>query len=201
MKTFIRALSLFTLVALAFPAAAAPLSTEEALADRVLGDPDAPVEMIGYESLTCPHCASFHADAWPELKEKYIETGKVKFVYRDFPFDALGLRAAMMARCAPQDKYFGTIEALYKSQRHWTRADDPMKALEGIARLAGLDSESFDACMANNDLLDGLLLIRQNAETGEFEVSSTPTFIINGVKIEGARPLADYESIFAPMIE
>jgi len=180
--------------------AAEPVSTEEALADKVLGNPDAPVEIIAYESLTCPHCASFHHNAWPEIKEKYIDTGKAKFVFRDFPFDAIGLRASMMARCMGDERYYGILDVLFNSQSQWTRAEDPMKALAGIGRLAGLDQAAFDACMANEELMDGILKGRQRGQS-EFEVSSTPTFIINGTKVVGAQPFEAFAEVIAPLTE
>lgn len=180
--------------------AAQEVSTEEAVADKVLGSPDAPVEMIAYESLTCPHCASFHAEAWQTIKSTYVDTGKLRFVYRDFPFDPVGLRAGMMARCLGNERYFGMIEILYKTQAQWATADDPLAALAGIGRLAGLSAEGFEACMANQALMDGILERRQAGER-DFEVSSTPTFFINGHKIVGARPFEVYEEVIAPLVE
>ncbi len=180
------------------PALAEPVSTEQALADKVFGSADAPIEIVAYESLTCPHCASFHANAWHDIKEKYIDTGKARFILRDFPFDALGLRAAMMARCAGDERYYGIVEVLFKSQMQWARAQDPMQALAGIGRLAGLSEADFEACMANEALLEGILKGRQEAEA-KFDVSSTPTFIINGTKVVGAQPFEEFDKVMAPM--
>jgi protein-disulfide isomerase len=180
--------------------AAEPVSTDEALADKIVGDPNAPVEVIAYESLTCPHCAAFQRETWPELKEKYVDTGKVKFIFRDFPLDAVGLHAAMMARCTGDERYFGVIDVLFNSQSEWARAKDPMKALAGIGRLAGLDEAAFDACMADEALMDGILKRRQEAQN-EFDVSSTPTFIVNGTKVVGAQPFEKFDEIIAPLTE
>ena len=115
--------------------------------DRVLGKADAPITIIEYASLTCPHCADFDKEVLPELKTKYIETGKAKLVYRDFPLDQWAMRAAMLARCAPADKYFSFIDVLFQNQITWATAKDPMAALEKIGKLGGVSSEQFNACM------------------------------------------------------
>ncbi len=200
MRKILAAIAVLAVTQFATGHADAQSSTEVALADKVLGDENAPVEIIAYESLTCPHCASFHQNAWPEIKKQYVDTGKAKLVFRDFPFDAVGLRAAMMARCADEERYFGLLEVLFKSQVDWSRAQDPMKALEGIGRLAGLDEAAFDACMADEALMDGILKRRQEAQS-EFDVSSTPTFIINGTKVVGAQPFEAFDEVIAPLAE
>lgn len=169
------------------------LPTEEALAERMLGDPNAPVEMIEYVSMTCPHCADFHNDKLPALKEKYIETGKVKLIVRDFPFDRLGAMAAMMARCGNPDRYFQFVDVLFKQQRSWTRSEDPVGALMKIGQLGGLSPDDFTACMDNEALLNGILEQRIQASE-EFEVNSTPTFIINGEKIAGNQSMETFEA-------
>ena len=197
-----RITALFALGALALavialpqaPAHAAPLSTEEALQERVLGDPNAPVEIIEYASLTCPHCAAFHADKLPEIKKKYIDTGKAKLIARDFPFDRLGAMGAMMARCANPNRYHQFLDVLFKQQAKWTRSNDPVGELQKIGKLGGLSEEDFAACMQNEDLLTGILESRQAGVT-EHEVNSTPTFIINGEKVIGNVPLDDFISV------
>lgn len=175
---------------------AEPLATADALADRVLGDPNAPITIIEYSSLTCPHCASFHAETLGKLKEDYIDTGKVKLIYRDFPFDAVGLRAAMLARCSNPDRYFGFLDVLFKTQEKWSRDADPIGALRNMAKLAGVTEEEFDACMANTELQDGILARRIEAQQ-QFGVSSTPTFIINdgAERVVGARPIEEFRKI------
>ena len=195
--------ALFAAVALAFGATitpvlgpqalAEPLSTQDALAERVLGEATAPVEMIEYSSLTCPHCAAFHAEKLPELKKKYIDTGKVRFIQRDFPFDRLGAMGAMMARCANPLRYHQFIDVLFKQQNQWTRSNDPVGALVGIGKLGGLSEKDFQACMQNEELLNGILQMRQQGVT-EYEISSTPTFIINGEKLVGNQSLEDFEA-------
>ena len=201
MRKFVAVLGTLIVVALAAGGLRAePVSTEDALADKVMGSPDAPIEIIAYESMTCPHCASFHANAWHDIKAKYIDTGKARFILRDFPFDAVGLRAAMLARCTGDKRYYGVVEILFKSQTQWARAEDPMQALAGIGRLAGLSEADFDACMGNQALMDGILAGRQTAQR-EFDVSSTPSFIINGTKVVGAQPFEEFDKVLAPMAE
>jgi len=194
--------ALFAAVALAFGATftpilgpqalAEPLSTEDALAERVLGDATAPVEMIEYSSLTCPHCAAFHVEKLPELKKKYIDTGKLRLIQRDFPFDQPGAMAAMMARCANPMRYHQFIDVLFKQQAQWSRADNPAAALAQIGKLGGLSEKDFQACMQKEDLLNGILQMRQQG-VADYEISSTPTFIINGEKIVGNQSLETFE--------
>lgn len=175
-------------------AVAAPLSTEEALAERVLGAADAPVTMLEYSSLTCPHCASFHVNTLPILKEKYIDTGKLQIVYRDFPLDRAGAIAAMMARCVPTTSYFPVLDVLFKNQRGWAGSEDPVGALARIGAQAGLGIDDFNACLQNQQLLDGVLRMRQEGSQ-KFEITSTPTFIVNdSEKIAGAQDVSVFEA-------
>ena len=129
------------LVALLFASTASAQSVDAglALSERVLGDPAAPVEIVAYESLTCPHCAAFHAETYDALKERYIDTGKVRFVYRDFPLDGTALRASMLARCTAPEQYFGMLEILFRSQQNWARSHDAVGALSQIGRMAGCE--------------------------------------------------------------
>lgn len=164
------------------PARAADQTVEEMLADRVLGDPDAPVTIYEYSSLACPHCANFHAEVLPQMKEKYIDTGKAKLVYRDFPTGSDGgaraTVAAMLARCAPPAQYFGFLDVLFRTQGGWLSAPDPIAALAQIGQLGGIDAQSFSACMENEALFNGIrnAQVRYGKELG---VESTPTFIFN----------------------
>ncbi|HZH26604.1 MAG TPA: DsbA family protein [Azospirillaceae bacterium] len=158
-------------------------------AERVLGNPNAPVTVIEYSSLTCPHCANFHNNILPQLKADYIDTGKVKIVYRDFPFDRMALAGAMAARCLPADRYFPFVDILFRSQEQWTGGQDPQRALQQTARLAGLSEADFQACVNNQDLGNWLLQRRLDAEK-QYSVTSTPTFVINNGRdrIVGAQP-------------
>ena len=186
------------LAALAFAAAAhaEPLPTEQALRDRIMGSPEAPITIIEYASLTCPHCADFHAETLPQIKKEWIDTGRAKLVYRDFPTSpvALAVYAAMVARCAPEDRYFSFLEVFFKQQRNWTSSPDPMKALAQLARLGGMSQADFDACTQNQELFQG---IRERALDGqmEFEIESTPSFVVNGRVIRGGMSYADFKDV------
>ena len=173
---------LFTALLLPAAAGAEILSTGEALSERVIGDPEAPITMIEYASLTCPHCANFHAQILPKLKKDWIEPGKVKLIYRDFPLDRYAAAAATIARCAPKDKYFTFLDAFYAQQKHWTRAEDPVKLLGQLAGLGGMSKEDVDACLANTALQEGILQMRLDGQM-EYDVNSTPSFVINGTKV------------------
>ncbi len=200
MHQYTRIVALLVAIVAVTPAVA-DLDVEAALKDRVLGDPNAPVTIIEYASLTCPHCAGFHNDTLEALKERYIDTGKAKLVYRDFPLDGLALRASMMARCAEDDRYFGFIEVLFRSQSNWAQADlaRGMQSLQQIGRLGGMSEADFDACMANEELIDGILAMRQVA-ADSFDVGSTPTFIINGKKHAGALPADEFAAIIDQLV-
>ena len=154
--------------------------------DHVLGDSDAPVTIIEYSSLTCSHCAAFHQDTLPQIKETWIAEGKAKLVYRHFPLDGLALRAAAVANCIEGKRHFSFLDILYKSQRRWAKASDPIKAIGQMARLAGLSKDKFETCVNDQAEMDRILARRQDgAQT--YGVQSTPTLIINGQKVEGAR--------------
>ena len=178
---------------------ASALSTAEMLAAGTLGSDKAPVTIVEYASLTCPHCAKFANSTFEALKTKYIDTDKVHFIYRDFPFDQAGLRAAMMARCSGPDHFFGFLAVLFKSQESWAGANDPLDELAKIGRLGGLSKEQFDACMNDKALMDGILNGRLEAEQ-KLEVKATPTFIINGVKYEGYMPIEEFDKILEPLL-
>lgn len=171
-------------VAILFPTVVSGeiLPTEEALSDRVLGDVDAPVTIIEYASLTCPHCANFHAQTLPRLKKDWIETGKAKLIYRDYPLDKYAAQAAMIARCAPKEKYFTFVGAFYAQQKNWARADNPIKVLTQLAGLGGMSESDVEACLANEELADGILEMRLEGQM-EYDVNSTPSFVIDGKKI------------------
>lgn len=195
MTRFFAILAAVGLLAIAAPAWAAAPSAEDALKDRVLGDPNAPIEIIEYSSLTCPHCRHFHTETLPDLKKNYIDTGKVKLIYRDFPFDQLGLMASILARCAPQDRYFQFIDVLFQNQEKWSRDANPLKALARIGTLGGLSESDFRACTENRTIVDGVLQARLEAGN-RYQVNSTPTFIVNGEKrIVGSQPFKVFDDL------
>ena len=154
------------------------------LPDKALGDANAPVKIVEYMSMTCPHCANFHNNTFDKIKEKYIDSGKVYFIIREFPFDPRAAAAFMLARCAPENQYYPFVSMLFKQQQTWATAQDARGALLQMSKLAGFSQESFEACLTNQKLLDDVNATMQRG-AGEFGVNSTPTFIINGKKYAG----------------
>lgn len=152
--------------------------------DMIAGNPDAKVEIIEYASFTCPHCASFHQTTFKQLKSEYIDTGKIRFVYREVFFDRFGLWASLVARCGGEEKFFGIADLIYADQSQWTRAGDPaaiVEELRKIGRLAGLDNEAIEACLQDGDRAQAMVAwYQKNAEADD--IDSTPSFIINGKK-------------------
>ncbi|MEX2449674.1 MAG: DsbA family protein [Rhodospirillales bacterium] len=195
MPRFLPSLAVFSalMFGLAGPAAALP-GVEEAMKDRVLGRPDAPVTIIEYSSLTCPHCMAFHRDVLPELKKAYIDTGKAKLIYRDFPLGGLAMAAAMMARCAKPEQYFGLIEILFRGQAEWTRGEQPLIALSRIGRLAGLPDSEVQACFQYRDLWQAIKNSAKSAEQ-KYDINSTPSFVVNDQKISGSLPLEEFKKV------
>jgi len=168
------------------PGAAVPLAelmTPGPLGDQVQGADNAPVTIIEYASMTCPHCSHFHETTYPELKEKYIDTGKARFIFREFPLDRAALAASMLARCAGKDKFFPLIETLFSHQKDWA-VEDPRQPLFAIAKQAGFTQQTFEECLANQQIESGVRASRDRAQM--FNVSSTPTFFINGKIFRGS---------------
>ncbi|WP_298859334.1 DsbA family protein [uncultured Sulfitobacter sp.] len=152
--------------------------------DMISGNPDATVEVIEYASFTCPHCATFHTGAFKKLKSEYIDTGKIKFIYREVYFDRFGLWASLIARCGGEEKFFGIADLIYADQDGWSRAGDPaaiVEELRKIGRLAGLDNETLEACLQDGDRAQNLVAwYQENAKADG--IDSTPSFVINGKK-------------------
>lgn len=206
MRRYVEALVALTMVVAVFattgPAAAQAPSTEQALSERVLGKADAPVTILDFSSLTCPHCATFHTQTLPQIKEKYVDTGKAKIVFRDFPFDQWALRASMLARCAPQERYWAILDILFKQQGQWSRAADPAKALAQVGKLAGMTQETIDACWADQKLADGILNMRLEGQNAH-KIEATPTFVLNDGKgrVEGAQPFDDFAAAIDKLLK
>jgi protein-disulfide isomerase len=155
--------------------------------DMVLGSADAPIEIIEYASYTCPHCANFHSDVFDKIKENYIDTGKVRFVYREVYFDRYGLWASMVARCGGEERFFGISDLIYSGQSEWTKGEPAAIAenLRKIGLTAGLDKDALEACLADGEQAQALVAwFQENAERDG--VSGTPTFLINGKKFSNA---------------
>ena len=168
---------------------------EQMVAERVLGKATAAVELIEYASLSCPHCAAFHNGPWPTLKKEYVDTGKVKLIYRDFPTDKMALAASMIARCAPEERYFGIIELMFRTQDDWRRSKNPRGDLANIGRLAGMSQATVEACLRNKILFE-VVIKQRNEGNQKLNVNSTPTFIVNGRKIDGVLSLEEFRLVF-----
>ena len=155
--------------------------------DVVLGSDKAPVTIVEYASMTCPHCAHFSETTFPELKKRYIDTGKVRFIFREFPFDKVAAAAFMLARCAGKDRYMAVVETLFAKQAEWA-VNEPRAPLENIAKQLGFTEETFKQCLTNQKVLDDIEAVRNRA-VQKLGVNSTPTFFINGKKLTGDVPI------------
>jgi protein-disulfide isomerase len=175
-------------------AADGDLMTPGPLGEMALGDPNAPNVVIEYASMTCPHCAAFHNEVYGAFKEKYIDTGKVYFIFREYPLDPLATSAIMLARCGPKDRYFPLVDLLFEQQRSWAFVENPVAALRDLVKQAGISQEDFQACLTNQEVLDGVNWVKSRA-TSEFGVQSTPTFFFNGEMRPGVVPLAEIDNI------
>lgn len=176
------------------PSMAAIANNDDAMKEMVLGDKDAHVTIIEYASLGCPHCAKFHTDNFPKIKKNYIDTGKVKFIYRDFPLGTPALAASMIARCSGSAKYFGMVDIFFRTQQQWGRAENPMNALKKIARMGGMSNADVDTCLQNQELLN---FIQNTARQGgeDFKINSTPSFVIDGETVSGNLPYEDFKKL------
>ena len=159
------------------------------LGEQSLGDPKAQVTLIEYAAVTCPHCADFFVHQFPTIKSQYIDTGKVRFIFREFSLNALDLAGFMLARCAGDDKFFPMVDTLFEKQREWV-VQKPLEPMLTIAKQAGFSKESFDACLTNQKVEDGVKWVRERAAE-KFGVTGTPTFFINGKKYSGNPTAAD----------
>ena len=198
------ALSAFAPLIGADPAAAQAAKAEELavpgpLGDVWLGKEDAKVTIIEYASMTCPHCANFHEKIFPVLKEKYIDTGKVRFTLREFPFDPLATAAFMLARCNGNDRYYAMVDLLFAQQKAWSTAQKPAEALLATVRQAGFTQESFEACLKNQSIYDAVNPVRERGDK-TFGVDSTPTFFINGQKSSGSLSVEELDKILSPLV-
>jgi len=190
------------------PAAAAPeaqgtvdmaeLLKPGALPDKSMGKEDAPVTVVEYASMTCPHCAHFAETTFPEMKTKYIDTGKVRYILREFPFDPRAEAGFMLARCAG-DNYFPMVDVLFKQQQNWAAAENAKDALFQLSKLAGFTQESFNACLTDQKLLDQVRAVQKRGAE-EFKVDSTPTFFINGKTYKGAMSIEEVSAIIDPLL-
>jgi protein-disulfide isomerase len=166
------------------------LAAAPSLGEQSLGKADAPVVLVEYASATCPHCAAFHEKVLPQLKADYIETGKVRFIFREYPLDNLAMGAFMLARCVAHDKYFPTIDMMFRRQQTWRTSGNPAAELFRITQLSGMDKAGFEACLKRQDVIKDIAETARKARE-DFGVKGTPAIFINGKLVDGHKEFAD----------
>ena len=160
---------------------------------RVLGKADAPVTLIEYASATCPHCAEFHMTVLPQIKSEYIDTGKVKFIFREFPLDGMALGVFMLTRCLPEDKFFATTDLFFRRQQTWAKAANPSVEITKITSMAGMDKATFEKCIKNEDMAKTMNAFARKS-AADFGIKGTPALFVNGEYIDGHKEMADVKS-------
>lgn len=171
-----------------------------ALPDMALGKADAPITVIEYASMTCGHCANFHKNVFPYLKEKYIDTGKVRLIFREFPLDPLAAAVFMLSRCSPPDKYFDMTALFFEQQAVWIQTQNPVDALLNLTKQVGFTQDSFKACLTNQKLLDDINAVKDRA-ADKFKVDGTPAFFINGRMSKGISTKDELDKALAPFLK
>ena len=169
-------------------------SLEDAMKPAVVGQTDAPVTIEEFASLGCPHCAHFHEQVFPQIKKDYIDTGKAKLVFTDFPLGTPALAAAMISRCAGSARYFGFVSFFFGVQKQWAYATNPLDALKKVSRMAGMSGEDVDACLKQQPLIDFIQGTARKASK-DHEINSTPSFLVNGKKVSGAQPYEEFKAV------
>lgn len=176
------------------------LMADTGLPELAIGPADAKVTVVEYASMTCGHCMRFHTQVYPQIKEKYVDTGKIRFVFREFPLDNLAAAASMLARCSgDDDKAFKMVSVLFDKFDDWVTASQPLPALRDMAKQIGFTKETFETCLKDQALLDKILAQRKRASE-EFGVNSTPTFFINGEKLAGAPTIENFSQAIDPLL-
>lgn len=175
----------------------AALHVPPAEGEMAMGPETAKVVVVEYASASCPHCADFYKETFPALKKDYIDTGKIRFIFREFPHNDVAVAAFMLARCAPKEKYFPMIDMFFMQQDSWLQA--PLEGLQKIAQLAGMTKESFDACLKNQEVAKGILAVREKA-SNEFGVTGVPTFFINGEIMKGELSIEEFRKKIDPLL-
>ena len=192
-------LSVDPLDSVAAHAADAVSNPEIGAEDRMLGDDGARVTILEYSSLTCPHCAQFHSEGYRHLKSAYIDTGKVRLVFRDFPLDGLALRAAALAECVPAERYFPFLQLLFEGQASWARSGNPLAELVRLGQLAGLGQERASQCLQDEASFEKIIQERLVGQE-QYKIESTPSFIIDGRRYPGALTAEELDEILAPLL-
>jgi protein-disulfide isomerase len=178
------------------PVDKAALAMPPAHGEMELGKPDAKVTIVEYASASCPHCAEFANDELPKFMKDYIDTGKVRLVFREFPHNDAAMGAFMIARCAPKEKYFPLVEVMFKTQKTWT--ENPLEGLKAIALQAGFTEETFMACLNNKDVVKSIMDERKRGEG--FGVQGIPTFFINGERYKGEYTFEEMKKVIDPLL-
>jgi protein-disulfide isomerase len=186
------------------PAFAQAVSTEDLavvgpLGDVAQGPADAKVTIIEYASLTCSHCAAFHQETYPVLKQRYIDTGQVRFILREFPLDPLATAGFMLARCDGEAKYYPVTDLLFDQQKTWAFSEKPVEGLQQVLRQAGFSQEKFESCLRDQKLYDAVNAVRNRAAE-KMNVNSTPTFFINGQRHPGNLSIEELEKVIKPLL-
>jgi protein-disulfide isomerase len=172
--------------------AAKLLAASSPLGDRVLGSATAPVVMVEYASATCHHCAEFHNTILPTIKSEFVDTGKVKLIFREFPLDQVAMAVFMLARCLPEDRYFPVIEQIFAKQDIWTKGNKPAEAFK-IMETEGMTKPQFDACLKRTDLAKSIYEFMQKSSS-DFAIKGTPAIFINGKLLTGHKELASVKA-------
>jgi len=170
------------------------------LPDIVQGSPTAPITIIEYASMTCTHCAAFHELTWPELKTKYIDSGRAKFILREFPLDPLATAGFMLARCAGPEKRNLLIDQMFSQQKTWAFVDKPVEPLLAMVKTIGFTQTDFETCLKNQDLYEQVSQTRERAAEA-FNIDSTPTFFVNGRKMTGELAIGDFDRVLDPLVK
>ena len=184
----------FRLIANAIAQSGPDVAKPVSLPDMALGPANAPVTITEFASMTCPHCAAFNETVFPKIKSEYIDTGKIRYVFREFPLDIKAAAGSMLARCIAKDdagKYFAVIDMLFKQQNDWV-LKNTTETLIRIGKQAGLSQQAIEECLKDQALLDKIAADQKYASE-VLKVDSTPTFFINGDKIKGEASFAEFD--------
>jgi len=181
---------------------AAEIARPSSLGDMALGDPKAAVTIVEYASMTCPHCATFTKEVFPKIKETYVDSGKVRFIFREFPLDLTAAAGSMLARCIADgnaDKYFAVVDLLFRQQDIWA-VQNPTAPLKRVARQAGMGEQQFETCLKDQKLLDAIKE-SQDYAVKTLKINSTPTFFVNETLVRGETSFEAFQKIIDPMLK